>query len=204
MAAGRPVLILLDEIMDYAMALAGPAHRETIPDEQAFLNALPGVVAEVSGVDLVAVMIRSDLDEQGYEGAAQEFRSYLAQRLERNGTTVSVNEPQDFGAIIRRRIFARPTGALPIAALTKRWNEAATSAWREHVFDRLPGARQLAGFRGAVGPVLPVPSGPVGPGGARLDPARAASSGCARRWPCSPPAPTGGPPNTKAGAGRLS
>jgi predicted AAA+ superfamily ATPase len=145
-AAGRPVLILLDEVMDYAMALAGPAHRETIPDEQAFLNALTGVVAEVSGVILVTVMIRSDLDEQGYEGAAQEFRSYLAQRLERNGTTVSVNEPQDFGAIIRRRIFARPQGALPIAALTKRWKEAATSAWREHVFDRLPGARQLGGF----------------------------------------------------------
>ncbi len=145
-AAGRPVLILLDEVMDYAMALAGPAHRETIPDEQAFLNALTGVVAEVSGVVLVTVMIRSDLDEQGYEGAAQDFRSYLAQRLERNGTTVSVNEPQDFGAIIRRRIFARPQGSLPIAALAERWNDAATSAWREHVFDRLPGARQLGGF----------------------------------------------------------
>ena len=145
-AAGRPVLILLDEVMDYAMALAGPAHRETMPDEQAFLNALTGVVAEVTGVVLVTVMIRSDLDEQGYEGAAQEFRSYLAQRLERNGTTVSVNEPQDFGAIIRRRIFARPEGDLPIAALAGRWSETATSAWREHVFDRLPGARQLGGF----------------------------------------------------------
>jgi hypothetical protein len=145
-AAGRPVLILLDEVMDYAMALAGPAHRETIPDEQAFLNALTGVVAEATSVVLVTVMIRSDLDEQGYEGAAQEFRSYLAQRLERNGTTVSVNEPQDFGAIIRRRIFARPEADLPIAVLAQRWNKAATSAWREHVFDRMPGARQLGGF----------------------------------------------------------
>ncbi len=145
-AVGHPVLILLDEIMDYAMALAGPDHRDTIPEEQAFLNALTGAVAEMESAVLVAVMIRSDLDEQGYEGPAQEFRSYIARRLERNGTTVSVNEPQDFGAIIRRRIFNRPDKDLPLAALAERWREGVSTAWREHVFDRLPGARQLAGL----------------------------------------------------------
>ncbi len=96
-AVGRPVLILLDEIMDYAMALAGPEHRDTMPSEQAFLNALSGAVAETDNAVLVIVMIRSDLDEQGYEGAAEEFRQYFGRRLERNGTTISVNEPQDFG-----------------------------------------------------------------------------------------------------------
>ena len=145
-AAGLPVLILLDEIMDYAMVLAGPDHRETIPSEQAFLNALTGAVNEISRTVMVTVMIRSDLDEQGYEGPAAELRSYLSKRLERNGTTVSVNEPQDFGAIIRRRIFSRFDAALPIAALAETWAEGAGSAWREHVFDRLPGARQLGGF----------------------------------------------------------
>lgn len=145
-AAGRPVLILLDEIMDYAMVLAGPDHRDTIPSEQAFLSALTGAVAETENAVLVVVMIRSDLDEQGYEGAAQEFREYVGRRLERNGTTVSVNEPQDFGAIIRRRIFSRPAGELPVTALADRWVGQASTAWREHVFDRLPGARQLGGF----------------------------------------------------------
>ncbi|MHB8466243.1 MAG: DUF499 domain-containing protein [Acidimicrobiales bacterium] len=150
-AAGHPVLILLDEIMDYALLLAGPDIQDTIPLELAFLNALTGVVNEVPGVVMVAVMIRSDLDEQGYEGPAAEFRSYLAKRFERNGTTVSVNEPQDFGAIIRRRIFTRPTeastGRAPeVAALGAAWADATSSAWREHVFDRLPGARQLSGF----------------------------------------------------------
>ncbi|MGA3354895.1 MAG: DUF499 domain-containing protein [Acidimicrobiales bacterium] len=151
-AAGRPVLILLDEIMDYAMRLAGPDERDTIPAEQAFLNALTGVVNEVPSTAMVLVMIRSDLDEQGYEGPAADFRSYLSKRLERNGTSVSVNEPQDFGAIIRRRIFTRPVsggspGNLPqVEELAARWAAASSSAWREHVFDRLPGARQLSGF----------------------------------------------------------
>lgn len=145
-AAGVPVLILLDEIMDYAMALAGAAHRDTITDEQAFLNALTGTVNEAPRTVMVTVMIRSDLDEQGYEGPAADFRSYLAKRLERNGTTVSVNEPQDFGKIIRRRIFARYDAALPVAALTDAWTAGGGTAWREHVFDRLPGARQLGGF----------------------------------------------------------
>jgi hypothetical protein len=145
-AVGAPVLILLDEIMDYAMALADPAHQATLPGEQAFLNALTGAVNEIPRTVLVVVMIRSDLDEQGYEGPAAEFRSYLSRRLERNGTTVSVNEPQDFGAIIRRRIFVRPDGALPTTELATAWTANAGTAWREHVFDRLPGARQLSGF----------------------------------------------------------
>ena len=82
---------------------------DTMPGEQAFLNALTGVGRRGRrGSAFVVVMIRSDLDEQGYDERARSSASYLAQRLERNGTTVSVNEPQDFGAIIRRRIFARP------------------------------------------------------------------------------------------------
>ena len=145
-AADRPVLVLLDEIMDYALALAGPANRDTIPDEEAFLNALTGAVIEADRTVMVTVMIRSDLDEQGYEGAADSFRSYFAKRLERNGTSVSVNEPQDFGAIIRRRIFARGATDIPVTELAEQWTTAAGSAWREHVFDRLPGARQLAGM----------------------------------------------------------
>ena len=146
LAVGRPVLILLDEVMDYAMALSAPEQRDRIAAEQVFLNALSDVVNEEPGVAAVVVMIRSDLDEAGYEGAAADFRSYLSRRLERNGTTVSVNEPQDFAAIIRRRIFTRPDRPLPIRALAGTWEETATRPWREQVFDRLPGARQLSGF----------------------------------------------------------
>jgi hypothetical protein len=147
-AVNRPVLILLDEIMDYVLSLAGNATVEEIRAEEAFLNSLTGAVNEIDNTVMVTVMIRSDLDEQGYEGTADNLRSYIAKRLERNGTTVSVNEPQDFGAIIRRRIFARVERELPTSALAKAWVDGAPedSAWRTHVFAKLPSARQLAGF----------------------------------------------------------
>lgn len=144
-AAGGSVLILLDEVMDYAMALAAVG-RDAMAEEQAFLNALTGSVNDAPDVVMVVVMIRTDLDEAGYEGAAQDFRDYLSSRLERNGTTVSVNEPQDFGAIIRRRVFARPTESVPTAELAAEWQETASSAWQEHVFDKLPAARQMPLF----------------------------------------------------------
>ena len=145
-AAGRPVLILLDEVMDYALALASPAYQDSMQAELAFLNALCGSVNELKQTAMVVVMIRSDLDEAGYGERASEFREYLADRLARNGTTKSVNEPGDFGAIIQRRVFSRPTANLPTAELAQAWTEAASTAWREHVFDKLPGARHLGGF----------------------------------------------------------
>lgn len=147
-AAGQPVLILLDEVMDYTLALSAPEHRETMQAELAFLNALTGSVNELERTVMVVVMIRSDLDEAGYDERASEFREYLSSRLERNGTTVSVNEPGDFGAIIRRRVFSRPAAELPYVELAQAWVSNASSAWREHVFDKLPGARQLGGFAG--------------------------------------------------------
>ena len=154
-AADRPVLILLDEVMDYAMALSSPDHRETMQAELAFLNALTGSVNELDRTALVVVMIRSDLDEAGYDEQANSFRDYLASRLERNGTTVSVNEPADFGNIIRRRVFAQPTSDLPVDDLARAWVDASSSAWRENVFNRLPGARQLSGFGGRLGRSYP-------------------------------------------------
>ena len=145
-AVDRPVLILLDEVMDYALALADPEQRATMEGELAFLNALTGSVPELDRVAMVVVMIRSDLDEAGYDERAAGFREYLAARLARNGTTVSVNEPGDFGNIIRRRVFSRPDADLPIDEIAQAWADSASSAWREHMFDKLPGARQLAGF----------------------------------------------------------
>lgn len=147
-AVDAPVLILLDEIMDYVLALSAEEHAASFADEQAFLNALTGAVNEIPRAAMVVVMIRSENDEQGYDGKAGDLRSYLEKRLERNGTKVSVNEPADFGAIIRRRIFRRPDGPLPTAQLAEDWTDGAQegSAWREHVFDKLPAARQLAGF----------------------------------------------------------
>lgn len=142
-AAGGPVLILLDELMDYAMLLSDARYIASMPSEKAFLNNLMDAVDEVPGVAFVVVMIRSDLDERGYTIEAEDFRSYVATRLERNGVTVAVTDAQDFSAIIRRRLFERRMG-LPIAQLAAAWQTGVDEAWQNQVFSRLGASRSLA------------------------------------------------------------
>ncbi len=144
-AVGGPVLILLDELMDYVMLLSDKQHLASMPGEKAFLNNLTDAVDEVNQVSFVVVMIRSDLDERGYTVEAEDFRSYIATRLERNGITVAVTEAQDFSAIIRRRLFEQ-TSNLPVQALADDWRTGADPAWQEQVFGRLGPSRGLAGF----------------------------------------------------------
>ena len=143
---GGPVLILLDELMDYAQQLSDGAHLASMPGEQAFLNSLMDAVDDVPQVAFVVVMIRSDLDDRGYRPEAEAFRDYVTRRLERNGITVSVTDAQDFAAIIRRRIFQQPTRPLPVGEIAAVWAAAADKRWQDNVFARLPSTRGLVGF----------------------------------------------------------
>ncbi|TDD84857.1 DUF499 domain-containing protein, partial [Actinomadura rubrisoli] len=146
-AVDRPVLILLDELMDYAMDLSDQRHLPTMPGEKAFLNNLMDAVDDIDGgrVAFVVVMIRSDQDERGYPVEAADLRAYIASRIERNGTTVSVTEAQDFAAIIRRRLFER-TENLPTAIIASAWETSTHGAWQDQVFGRLGSRRGTAGF----------------------------------------------------------
>lgn len=142
---GRPVLILLDELMDYAMELSDAGSVGAMPGEQAFLNALMDACDDVPRVVLVVVMIRSELDPEGYTPLAEEFREYIGRRLNRSGTTVSVIETLDFAAIIRRRIFEQVTERLPTEELARAYDEAvaADRAWEGQVLDRLGSGKGL-------------------------------------------------------------
>ena len=97
--AGKPVLILLDELMDYVLQLSDAENVSSMPNEKAFLNAVADACDDVPRVAFVIVMISSDADEQGYPLQAEDFRGYVAARLERNGETVVVTEAQDFASI---------------------------------------------------------------------------------------------------------
>lgn len=154
-AAGGPVLILLDELMDYVMLLSDKAHASSMPSEQAFLRALMDAVDDVPQVAFVVVMIRSDADERGYTAAADDFRGYVARRLERNGKTVAVSEAQDFAAIIQRRIFERPATAIPSEDLAGAYDRVADPAWRGQAFDRLGSGRGLVGLAGRLARTYP-------------------------------------------------
>lgn len=147
--AGHPVLILLDELMDYVLALSDVAHVGTMPSEKAFLNALMDACDDVPRVAFVVVMIRSELDERGYPPAAVDFRDYVAARLVRNGQTDPVTEAQDFSSIIRRRLFEASDGEPDVSDLARRY-AAADNTWRTRVFEKLGPNRGLTGFEARV------------------------------------------------------
>ena len=147
-ASARPVLILLDELMDYVLQLSDASAIESMPSEQAFLNALMDACDDVPRVAFVVVMIRSELDPEGYTPAADNFREYVARRLNRNGTTIAVTESADFTAIIRRRLFERTTAKPPAGELADAYERAVRSdpGWGDQVLDRLGTGRSLAGL----------------------------------------------------------
>ncbi len=141
---GHPVLIIIDELMDYAMALTDQTAIGGLPGEQAFLNALADAVDDQEQVALVVVMIRSDEDQAGYHPAAEEMREYLAPRLQRNGETVTVTEPADFAQIIRRRLFARADVGDAARSVAAAFRIAADDAWVTQVYSKLGTSRTLA------------------------------------------------------------
>jgi hypothetical protein len=138
-SVARPVMILLDELMDYALGLSNAGVVDTMPGEQGFLNALMDASDDVAGVVFVVVMIRSELDPEGYTPLAENFREYIARRLNRNGTTVAVTETGDFAAIIRRRIFEQSKAKLPVALLARGIQKLIDKdpAWSQQVLERL-------------------------------------------------------------------
>jgi hypothetical protein len=147
-SVGGPVLILLDELMDYVLQLSDASALESMPGEQAFLNALMDACDDVPGVAFVVVMIRSELDPEGYTPAADNFREYIARRLNRNGTTIAVTESADFAAIIRRRLFERTNAKPPTQELANAYERAVRSdpGWGDQVLDRLGTGRSLSGL----------------------------------------------------------
>ena len=140
----RPVLVVIDELMDYAMALTDQTAIGGLPGEQGFLNALADAVDDQPQVALVVVMIRSDEDQAGYHPAADDMREYLAARLQRNGETVTVTEPADFAQIIRRRLFARADIVPAARTVADAYVSASDDAWATQVYGKLGSGRTLA------------------------------------------------------------
>ncbi|MEV0694827.1 DUF499 domain-containing protein [Streptomyces sp. NPDC050388] len=146
--AGRPVLILLDELMDYVLQLADGTNVDRMPNEKAFLNALMDACDDVPRVAFVVVMIRSELDERGYPPLAEDFRSYVSERLVRNGPNgrVAVTEPHDFASIIQRRLFEPADVSVAAAQVAKQYATVSKAGWRDKVLDKLGPNRGLTGF----------------------------------------------------------
>ena len=136
-AVNRPVLIIIDEVLDYVgNGLDGANKPELSAQDMAFLRALLDVVNDVPHVAMLVVMIASDADKTALSAAAQQRRDDLNSLLERNGTPATVTEVGDFADILRRRLFDAEPAAEVVAATAALYQPVlADRAWTKQAWD---------------------------------------------------------------------
>jgi len=137
-AVGRPVLILIDEIMDYVRQLSLTENADLAIKDMAFLRALLDSVNDVPNVAAVVVMIASENDNIDLDAAGQKRRQELDDLLIRNGETATINDNTDFAAILRRRLFDGTPPAEVLKATATAYASKMTGPWRTKVFDQVP------------------------------------------------------------------
>ncbi len=133
--AGRPVLILVDEIMDY-LRWASNADEQLAIGDMAFLRALLDTVNDVPNCALVVVMIASDKDRIVLNELGVRCQAELEDLLIRNGEATTVSSGGDFADIIRRRLFDNPPPSEVSAATAKAFTERMTGPWDKDVFSK--------------------------------------------------------------------
>jgi hypothetical protein len=136
-AVNRPVLVIIDEILDYiGNGLDGANKPELAAQDVAFLRALFDAINDVPHVALLVVMIASDKDRIALSPAAQARRDDLNGLLERNGLPAVVTEVGDFADILRRRLFeAEPANEVLKATAGLYDGVLREKAWAKNVWD---------------------------------------------------------------------
>jgi hypothetical protein len=137
-AIGRPVLILVDEILDYVRALSIVENADLAIKDMAFLRALSDSVNDVPHVAMVIVMIASEHDTMTLDAAGQVRREEIDALLVRNGKTATVTSNTDFAAILRRRLFETQAPAEVIEATAAVFLNSMKGSWTQKVFGVLP------------------------------------------------------------------
>ena len=130
-AVGRPVLTLVDEILNYLRkATADPEHQERAVQDVAFLDDLMDATNKVDHAAMVIVMIASEIDVVTMTGFGERFRIELEDRLTRFGRTIATTSGGDFADIIRRRLFAAPPPAEVVDAMVADYQAHAVDGWQ--------------------------------------------------------------------------
>lgn len=143
-AVGRPVLILVDEVMDYVRKLDDEDKGALWLKDAAFLRALLDAVNDVPHVAMVMVMIASENDTIALGPNAISLRAELEDLLIRNGKTATINDNTDFAAILKRRLFEDDAPEEVLAATASKYAASIKGPWQQKVFANLPGGQDLA------------------------------------------------------------
>ncbi len=144
-AVNRPVLIIIDEILDYVgNGLDGANMPDLVAQDIAFVRALLDVANDVPTVALLVVMIASDRDKTALSAAGLSRRDDLNGLLERNGTPATVTEAGDFADILRRRLFdAEPAAELVAATAALYRPILEDKSWSKSVWDAIGSGDRL-------------------------------------------------------------
>lgn len=137
-AIDRPVLILVDEILDYVRQLSLAQHADLATQDLAFLRALTDTVNDVQHVAMVVVMISSEDDSIVLDEVGTRRRQEIDDLLVRNGKKATVSSNTDFAEIIRRRLFDSFPAAEVVSATSDLYLRTMKGAWTERVFAHLP------------------------------------------------------------------
>jgi len=164
-AVGRPVLILVDEILDYVRQLSLSGNADLAIKDMAFLRALLDSVNDVPNVAAVVVMIASEADNIDLDDAGQKRRQELDDLLIRNGETATINDNTDFAAILRRPAVRRPRSGGGTQGHRRRIHVEDDWTVEGQGLRRRPRDR-VTGFCGRGRALLPVPPAAHGSGGA--------------------------------------
>lgn len=138
-AVNRPVLIIVDEVLDYiGNGLDGANKQDLTAQDTAFLRALLDVVNDVPHVSMLVVMIASDADKTALSAAAKQRRDDLNTLLERNGKPDTVTEAGDFANILRRRLFDTEPAAEVLTATAALYAPVHNDrGWIKHVWEQM-------------------------------------------------------------------
>ena len=153
-SVGQPVLVLIDEIMDYIRYVAADDPVGAVKD-MAFLKALLDTANTVPNCAVVVVMIASDKDTMTSTDHGDRHRRELEDLLTRNGRTTSVSTGGDFAEIIQRRLFKNRPSGNDIDSVADLYLEHISRAWDTKVFSKVPGDYTSSAFRRRVARCYP-------------------------------------------------
>ena len=137
-SVGRPVLVLIDEIMDYVRVTAAADPDGAVLD-MAFLRVLLDVVNDVPNCVAVVVMIASDKDDMAMNREGEKHRAEMEALLTRNARTTAVTGGGDFAEIIQRRLFSTRVPVDAAHATAEKFLTGMSGAWQTKVFKKLGG-----------------------------------------------------------------
>ena len=136
-AVNRPVLIVIDEVMDYVgHGLDAAGKPDLVAADMGFLRALFDAANDVRNTAMLVVMIEQD--RMAISEFGEKRREELNDLLVRNSKPGTVTEVSDFAAILRRRLFDQPAPKEVVTTTAKAFGPILKDkSWGKQVWDQL-------------------------------------------------------------------